>query len=181
MRLGLRQLTVIGLALGLAGCGSGGTAEPPMPTTTPTTTPTPTPTPTVAAATEQQVASVIATYESDWRKTIDSAGECRFRWVTDPGSIEGTTCWWNEGAIVLSAGNASRQLDELTAPPSMEGIVGDTIAVLDAITSTDLATACGDTLASAPSETDVCTEALGSLMPLYADLETQLDAWGPYM
>ena len=64
--------------------------------TAPTEATTPSVRPNTTYATENQVASVIATYATDWRETMDGAVECRTQWRFEPGSISGASSWLTE-------------------------------------------------------------------------------------
>ena len=165
------MLPIVAAALLLAGCSASPAAEP---------TRTPTPTPTPEYATENQVASVIAAYESDWREVIDGAGECRAGWVFDPGSLPGMSCWLREQTLTTTAELTIPDLGELEIPPSMVGLVASTTAVLQGIVDVGAKTVCGDGVAE-PADTPECTEALGSLNNYYRMLEGELDSWGPYL
>lgn len=166
-----RLLPAIAAALILAGCA---------PTATPPAEPTSTPGPTPEYATENQVASVIAAHESDWREVIDGAFECRSMWYSTPGSIPGMTCWIKEQTLITTAETAIRDLGELEIPPSMESLVESTTAVLQGIVDVDATTVCGEGVLE-PVDTPECTEALGSLTWSYTMLEQELEAWAPYL
>lgn len=91
------RIWLFGLLLILAGCNG----APPEPAEPPTATP-------------EQVASVIAEYETDWRETIGEAGSCRFLWSFPSGSaadeIEGMTCYLVEQTIGSTSVIAVRNL-----------------------------------------------------------------------
>lgn len=182
-RSALLALPFLALALSLSACGGDtGAASEVSSSPTPAATTT-TPTPTETTATPQQLASVVAGYEADWRDTIDGAAECRVLWAMPSDDnleqMQAATCWAREQTIVLNAGNASRDLQELDAPGSMTDLYADTLVALDSIKAVDLNGACGtDTL---PSMADECYSTLGDLYVKYSDLETILDQWGPYL
>lgn len=142
-------------------------------------TPTPTPTPTVEAATPEQVASVLAEYEPDWREVIDAAGECRFGYVMGDEELEYASCYIREQTIVITSQLVGRDWSEMDIPASMTGLVLDTTGVLHEIGSVDLTGACGEDLF--PNDSESCTSALGTLYTHYLELESQLDAWAPYL
>jgi hypothetical protein len=154
----------------LAGC----TSTAPTEETTPSSAPTPT------YATENQVASVIATYATDWRETMDGAGECRAQWTFDPGSMTGATCWLTEQTLVTTAEITVRDLDALDIPPSLASLSESTRAILQGIVDVDAKTICGDGIAD-PIESPECNAALGSLNFYYSTLGNELDSWGPYL
>ncbi|MCW4458207.1 hypothetical protein [Microbacterium sp. MPKO10] len=165
------------LALGLYGCSGGTEAASGVATQSST------PAPTNSEATESQVASVLAEYESNWRETIDSAADCRYIWsfggddVT--GDLEAMTCYLNEQTLVMNAQTVVRDWEDMDVPSSMDTIVRETSQVLTEIGAVDLASVCGDQ--EAPIESDECDAELGSLNMLYSTLESKLDAWGPYL
>lgn len=174
-------LGIVGL-FSLAGCGSGNEADvrtPAAEQTTPSVTVTEEQT-----ATPQELASVVAAYEQDWRDTVAGAGECRVEWVvadeSDPTSLaKSLTCFTREKTIVLSTQIVARDLRELNPPASMQSIYDDTIATLDDVASSDLEGECGN--GNAPADTSECSAVLGSLMHSYDELERILDSWAPYM
>jgi hypothetical protein len=154
------------VVLVLAGCS----AAPPEPTEPPSATP-------------EQVASVIAEYESDWRETIEGAGTCRFLWSFPSGSvndeIESYTCYLIEQTIGSTSVIAVRNLNELVIPESMVDLVDETRDALTAISDIDLAAVCGTE--ETPANETPCNTALGSRMQAYLTLERVLDSWGPYL
>lgn len=141
-----------------------------------------TPTPTVPSATPEQVASVLAEYETDWRETIDQSGDCRFIWVLGTSladEMKGMTCYLREQTIGLTAQIVIRDWSTMAIPDSMAKLVDDTREVLDQIGKIDLKANCGSD--AVPSDEDVCNAALGARNGLYGQLEGKLDAWGPYL
>lgn len=169
---------VVLLSSMLAGCAS---AAP-----EPTAPPEPVEVEEVEYATEPQVASVIAKYESDWREVIDGAGECRLNWVNAAAdesdllsSLEGYSCFMREKTLGVTAQLAVRDLEELEIPPSMETLVSETKATLLTLSSFDLEAICGTE--DAPADTPECQDALGTRNYGYGVLEDQLAAWGPYL
>lgn len=167
-RLGAALMVVA--ALTLAGC-AGETSE---------VAPEPTPTEAeVVAASENEVTSVIAEYEPDWRETIDGAGGCRFDWVMNPGQISNMSCYLQEQTMTITAQLVVRDWGEMVIPESMSGIVDDTTAVLEKIGAVDLKAACGEE--AEPNDTDECSTALGTLNVLYGQLEGELNSWSPYL
>jgi hypothetical protein len=148
----------------LAGCSS----APPEPTEPPTATP-------------EQVASVIAEYETDWRETTEGAGSCRFLWSFPSGSIadeiEGMSCYLVEQTIGSTSVIAVRNLDALDIPDSMIDLVVETRIALTAISDVDLPAVCGTE--EVPANETTCNTALGSRMQAYLTLEGVLDSWGP--
>lgn len=143
-------------------------------------TQTPTPTPTEQVATEGEVASVIAEYAPDWQDVIDTASECRLVYVTgtgDPG--QDYVCETREETMGVTAGLASRSLNELNVPSSMESLVADTDSVLTQIAAIDLESSCGDDGWGGDDST--CNSALGDRFALYTQLDSKLSAWSPYL
>jgi hypothetical protein len=167
-----RALPALAVLLALTGCSA-------SPTAAETTVGTPSSAPTPTYATENQVASVIAEYETDWRETMDEAGGCRFDWTMSPGSITGFACYLNEQTMSTTSELVLLDLDALDIPPSMTALVADTTAVLQLIVDKDLKGNCGE--AEEPADTQECTDTLGGLNFLYNTLEGRLDAWKPYL
>ncbi|QTX05236.1 hypothetical protein [Agromyces archimandritae] len=163
--------STLGSILILTGCASG---------SAPTAVDVPTQSPEPIVATEKQVASVFAEYESDWRETMDGAGECRMLWVFEPGSLPGMTCWLQEQTLSTTAEIVIRDVGELEVPSSMVSLVSSTTSVLQDIVDVDAKTIC-DAEASEPADSDECNQALGSLNFHYTRLESELDAWRPYL
>lgn len=164
------------LILLLAGCAPAATEASSTPT------PTATPTPTIEAATAEQVASVIAEYETAWREVIDGAVECRMTWAIDKdptAEIRGMSCYLQEQTIGISAQLVMRDWGELVIPSSMKSLVDDTSKVLELIADPDLKSVCGED--AVPAKTDECNAALGSRNFAYSLLESKLDAWKPYL
>lgn len=158
----------------LTGCTSGGVPEP-EPTTAE---------PAVEYATENQVASVIAKYESDWREVIEGAGECRLGWTTASSddvqaSLEGFTCYTREKTMGATTQLAVDELDALDIPPSMDALVSSTSTTLKVLAGAELESSCGED-GSPDTSSDACTSTLGMLNTGYAVLEQDLDAWRPY-
>ena len=169
---GMRRIVAlsIGSLLLLAGCAT------PQPNTEVS------PVPDTSEATTEQVASVLAAYEPDWREVIDKAGECRAIWSfgsTPADDLQGMSCYLREQTIGNTAQLVIRDWGELEVPSSMTDIVADTEAILQQVAEVDLTTICGAD--EAPAEEKTCNEALGSRNFLYSLLETQLDAWSPYL
>lgn len=137
----------------------------------------------VAYATENQVASVIAGYEPDWREVIEDSANCRFLWVlggsTFAEEVEAMTCFIQEKTMGVTAQIVIRDLGKLEIPPSMAELVGDTNVQLQAIADIDLELLCGSE--DVPSDAAECTEALGSRNFVYGVLDGTLDKWSPYL
>jgi hypothetical protein len=156
--------------LALTGC-AGNTAE--------SAASTPTPTPTVKVATENEVASVIAEYASDWRDTIDSASDCRIVYVTGSDPAREYICETGEETIGITAGLVSRDLRKLNVPDSMQTLVTDTDTILSKINLVDVKSLCGDD--GWNNAGPDCNSALAERYSLYTQLESKLDAWSPYL
>lgn len=174
----LLALTALSL-LALSGCTSAPESEP---AETEASAPKPSPTPTVEAATPEQVASVLAAYETDWREVIDESGACRFTWTLDDtptGKLEGMACYLTEQTIGNTASIVIRDWEKLVIPESMASLVSETEAVLQDIADIDLRAACGTD--AIPSSSDECSSALGSRNIMYGLLESKLNAWKPYL
>ena len=172
------------LIAALGGCAEG---EAPTSTTTASTIPVVSKTATATttpAATENEVASVIAGYEQDWREVIDDAGECRVAWTmrdSDPAQkARRLTCYMRETAMGTTATLARRDLGNLAIPDSMSGLVKDTTKALRAVANVDLEAKCGGPF-EGPKGSKECARALGSRMWTYDSLETVLNKWSPYL
>ncbi|WP_167131914.1 hypothetical protein [Paramicrobacterium chengjingii] len=163
----------------LAGCASAEQPEPAAEQETETSTPAPE----VDSATEEQVASVVAEYEPDWRETIDGASDCRFLWTTGGETaaedIKAMSCYLKEQTIVTTAQLVTGDLADLEIPESMSSLVTNTTNVLESIGDVDLTSVCGD--GDVPAETDECNSALGTLNALYMQLDSTLNSWSPYL
>ena len=150
--------TLAVLALTLAGCSA---ADPP--------------------ATDTEVASVVARYETDWRDAADSAMECRGFYLDADrdliAGLEALTCLTRQGTTTITAATAARDLRALTIPESMTGPVDEMLRRLDAVATVDL-DVCGD----APDMTDpACSAAVTKLDFALGRLAGTLDAWRPYL
>src|SRR5690606_5135703 len=71
-------------------------------------------------ATENQVASVIAGYETYWREMIEEAVHCRFLYVMNEDlspaeDMERYTCFLSEATIGTEAAIATREIEALNA------------------------------------------------------------------
>lgn len=177
------RLGVLAVAMtaALTACGAG--AEPT--TSTPSTTPTgASPSPTSSEATPEQVASVIAGKQADWREVIEQAGTCRMNWVMKSEDLAETlnrkSCYTREVTAGLTAQAAIRDLGRLTVPSSMTTLVDKTTAALQQVIDVDLESACGPA-SGEPSGTDECNKALGQRMWAYNSLGDALDMWAPYL
>ncbi|MGH8894421.1 MAG: hypothetical protein ACRDWY_14120 [Actinomycetes bacterium] len=171
------------IGLSVSAC-SGSAAEdaPPSDSTPAAASETPSPTP--SAATEAQVASVLAGYEKDWREVIDKAGECRFSLtMKDPGPLaeaERLSCYTREVTAGMTAQTAIRDLDALTMPDSLTSLVSETEAALQAAADVDLESLCGPPM-SEIKDSRKCDRALGTRMWAHQQLDTALDKWSPYL
>lgn len=139
---------------------------------------------TPAVATDKQVASIIAGYETAWRDVIDNAGTCRTLIVTASGDAveqaQATACYADEITMGISSGTASQQLASLTVPPSLTDLVAETQDSLAQVTDVDLAAVCGEAF-QGPDDSHDCNLALGQRYAAYVTLGTVLDKWGPYL
>lgn len=134
-------------------------------------------------ATPEQLASVIAGYEKDWRQVIKNAGDCRWDWTVadDPtAEIRGMTCYMRETTISYTTETAAAEMAELTPPSSMAALVDETNTALAAVYDIDLEGVCGDPVVG-PNDTKKCSTTLGERMWAYSQLETALDQWSPYL
>lgn len=137
-------------------------------------------------ATPEQLASVIAASEDDWRATIDGAYDCRYLWVFEADSqdvadqLNAQACYWDELTIGVTTQQAADELAGMTPPASMEDLVEDTIAALEAVAATDLEAICGDAI-EGRTDSPACSDAIGTRMWSYQELEEALDAWRPYL
>jgi len=93
--------------------------------------------------------------------------------------IKGMSCYLQEQTIGITAQLVVRDLDKLDIAPSMQSLVSKTEQVLELIAGVDLKAVCGEE--SLPVDTEACTSALGSRNMHYGILESQLDAWRPYL
>lgn len=168
-------------ALALAGCG---TDSKPATTSASSTTAPAAPSPSPSFATENEVASVIAGYEKDWREVAEKAGPCRFKYVLkEDGPLAQTermTCYTNEVTAAISAKNAMRDLAQLDVPPSMTPLVEETNKALQLLVDADLESACGPAMQE-PNGTKKCDTAMGAQMLGYDMVTNALDKWGPYL
>lgn len=138
----------------------------------------------VEYATEAQVASVIAKYETDWRKVIEESGQCRLYWVeedpSDEASLKGYSCFMREKTLGMTAQLAADDLDAKEVPPSMKDLVSETTMTLLVLASVNLEEVCGAGDAS-DLASEECSSALGLLNTGYSHLEQSLNAWSPYL
>lgn len=171
-----------GAALAATLLATGCTAAAPHSTQPVTESPTPSAS-TPSTATEKQVASVIAGYETAARKVAEDAGECRLLSVAGKGALDETkliTCYTGEVTLGLSSVTTARDLRGLTPPSSMTGLVSETLDKLDAIAGVELEDKCGPAL-EVPNHSKSCMNALGVLYGEYLSLSTLLDKWKPYL
>ncbi|MFA0850165.1 hypothetical protein ABRP24_009655 [Curtobacterium sp. WHRI 8282] len=171
----MKALTVVILiaALGtlITGCASQGHDEP-----------TRTATPTATAASENEVASVVAEYAPDWRDVIDNASGCRLEFVMGSDVARSYVCETSEKTMGITAGLAARSLNELKIPEAMSSLVSETGSILEGIAADDLSVLCGDDGWNGTDEDDkACTAALGNRFALYQQLDAKLSAWSPYL
>ncbi|MDF9716044.1 hypothetical protein [Nocardioides sp. ChNu-99] len=140
----------------------------------------------VETATPEQLASIIAGGQSDWRAVIDTASGCRLLWTTayrntDPAvDLEAKSCYMREIVLNSTSGDALYEMEALTPPESMEDLVSETEAVLREISTADLEPDCGPPL-ELPATSTRCNQTLGELYVAYLDLEEALDSWTPYL
>lgn len=168
----LGAVTIAGALIALAGCSS----------TAPATTQVPIPTPTIEAATTQQVASVLAGYEPEWREVVENATSCRVTWLLDDsptGQLKGSSCFLKEKTLGITAQLVLRDWSNLAIPSSMQALVDETSQVLQQIADVDIAKECGDEFS--PTDTEECSSALGARNTLYLALERSLNKWSPYL
>jgi hypothetical protein len=137
-----------------------------------------------ATATPEQVASVIAGAENDWREVIDEEFDCRFSWTMqqdDPADkANRMSCYMREVTVGITAQNAIEALARLKVPGSMTSLVNETTTALDSVAYLQLEAVCGDAL-DGPQDTKACNGALGQRMSAYTTLKTVLDKWSPYL
>lgn len=137
-----------------------------------------------ATATPEQLASVIAGVESDWREVVDQAGDCRFSWVMaqdDPAEkANRMTCYMREVTAGYTSQTTIESLAELNVPDSMTSLVDETNAALQSVVDVELEAVCGEAT-EGPKDTKACDRALGERMGAYNSLERVLDKWGPYL
>jgi len=165
------------LMLAVAGC-----AAPSDVTAAAKETETPAPPPTtskVVESTPEQVASVIAKYESGWREAADNAIDCRTSWVLDGNVLGNGSCYNVEKTAVTTATLALREWEALDIPADLSAIVAETTGPLTVLSESGLSETCGDDLW--PVDTEPCSQVLADVRFAYRSLETQLDAWRPYL
>lgn len=172
----IRSLVAVLCLAGMTLVGCSPASEP-----DPATTSTPS---AVAAdeATPEQVASVLAEYEPDWREVIDGAFDCRTTWTLDSsvtGQLEGMSCYLREQTMGMTAQIVLRDWSALEIPQEMQGLVDRTSESLQVIADNDIKAVCGED--SLPAATNECSEALGNRSMAYTLLEGKLDAWKPYL
>lgn len=176
-----RVAAIVLMGLSLTGCAGDG-QEASASSSTPTASETPSPSPT--AATEAQVASVIAGYEKGWRKVIKKAGDCRWDYtMKDPGPLaemRRMTCYMEEVTAGTNAGNAIRDLDALTVPDTLTSLVDETETALQAVADVDLESVCGPVMTEI-KDSGKCDRALGTRFWAYSQLDKALDKWSPYL
>ncbi|TQO23770.1 hypothetical protein [Paramicrobacterium agarici] len=176
----MRRLIIPALAASILLTGCSSTTEPATEQETETSTPAPV---VEDSATEEQIASVIAEYEPDWRETIDGAGDCRFLWVMGGDSpaddMNAMSCYLKEQTIVTTAQLVVSDLEALDIPESMSSLVTNTTNVLTSIGEVDLVGVCGED--DVPADTDECTDTIGTLNGLYMQLDSTLNSWSPYL
>lgn len=178
-----RAFSCILVALAVGGCAAPSTVAPASePPATPTAE-TPTHSPTPGAATPEQVASIIAGEEPDWREVIDDAFDCRYLWVIGGedaiDDAEAMTCYLRELTMVSTTGTAAKELQELDLPSEMEDLVSETLWSLSEISTVDLEGTCGG--GSVPNDSAECTKSLGTLSGAYLRFEKVLNSWRPYL
>lgn len=137
-------------------------------------------------ATPEQLASVIAKNAPDWRETIDASGWCRMLWVTyDKATlteqVEALTCQLGESTMSLTAETAAGELRALNPPTDMQGIYDKTLSVLDEIAATNFAEACPDLDTILEDTSEACDAARLAMYQALRSLDTQLNAWTPYL
>lgn len=181
-----RTIILVALPLvALAGCSGGSSQSTPAsaaPSSSPSV-PSADPSPSKSYATPQQLASVVAMRETDWREVIDGAYECRLLWVQEEGAddpvigAQALTCHLTEGTMTMTAEMGVRELQALEPDPSMESLVAKTIAALQAVAAADVEGQC----ASEARTTPACNGAHLAALSAYSSLETALDGWKPYL
>ncbi len=126
---------------------------------------------------------MIAGGEEKWREVKEKSGKCRIGYVLKDKSgmleIERMTCYTKELTAGVTAETAVRDLQALDVPPSMEGLVDETVAALQMLVDADLENACGPAM-SEPKDSEACSSALGTRSMGYQLLTSALDKWKPY-
>jgi hypothetical protein len=133
---------------------------------------------TPSAATEKQVASVIAKHETEWRDVIETAATCHAQYAGNPGSLAADDCYKAEVKMGMTTEQAVQELNGLTIPSSMTSLVDDTTSILTEIGGVGLIAACG---AQPNVDSDKCLTVIQQLNGYYPELSSELDAWDPYM
>ena len=147
--------------------------------------PVATPSETAETATPEQIASVIAENQAEWRDVAEKARECRVLWVissqlTFSQKSQAQECFTAEQSIGETAFSSYLELDAFTVPSSMGGLVDKTKVALKQIADTNVGwTVCGSE--ELPDLNDKCVAALGTRYAAYPALVKALDAWSPYL
>lgn len=136
-------------------------------------------------ATESQVASVIGRYVDRWTDVFDNAAECRRRVeygiMGDEVSQLRQGCLEAEEAVAAAGDSIADSFAEMNIPASMEGLVSDTLAVLDSVLEADIKGSCVYIKYSNDAATPECLEAMDSARVAYSDLSDVLGGWSPYL
>lgn len=172
MRPARALLTAAFALVAMSGCASAPAAVP-------------TPTPTPESATPEQVASIIAEYEADWREVVENATMCRLHWVMGETALdeaEGVVCYMREQTIVITAELVLRDLATVVVPDSMSELVDETTQALSAVAAVPLTAACGEEFEVPDLDDEDCSEAAGDLLFAYDFLlDSVLEKWRPYL
>lgn len=159
------------VALGVVGCSAASSPAPAATSSSGVASPSPT------TATENQVASIIATHYDDWMAVSDGAVNCFSTRAIDPDSLEALTCDAEEATAALTAKSAAADLRALTVPASMDSLVTETLDALDSTASTEAVT----TVCDVDPESQDCVDGRAAAMTVLVHLGDTLPAWQPYI
>lgn len=161
MKLGtLAGALAIAATLALAGCASTPTAPDAEPEATP-----------------EQLATVIAAHEPEWRAIIDDVTACRAEFFTGKQVV---TCWHDENDAVAEMGAAAATLAKMNSPESMKDLVRSTVTALQNAAIYD-GSSCGDE--GLPNlDSQKCIDDLGARgRILNGEVTETLNSWSPYL
>ena len=101
--------------------------------------------------------------------------------ATPTEQVEALTCRIDESTMSLTAETAARELRELIPPADMQVLYVETLSVLDEIAATNFAEACPDLDTILDESSEACNAAIPAMYRALRSLDTQLNAWTPYL
>ncbi len=174
-------ISFVALALALTGCTATTDAET---TTSPKPTPTAVTVEEPATATVQQVASVIAAHDADFRETDEAAWDCRSAFIdaeTDPiAELDATSCFANRVTSTMWAQITIRDLAALEVPAELVPLVNETVAMMELLAELDLSV-CGEQFDVPDLGDEECNGAITSSEVYLGSIVGTLDKWRPYL